>query len=94
LRENIKIEKQYLVCPQLTVNLYSTVQFVSEKIGIDGGKKINNRKRTILVDKSERTLAIKVTEANISDNQNGILAIDLLKGKVSRFKKNGSRQWV
>ena len=64
-----------------------TVQFVSEEIGVDGGKKINGRKRTILVDKLGLPLAIKVTAANISDNQSGILAIDLLKGKVSRLKK-------
>ena len=51
------------------------------------GKKINGRKRTILVDKLGLPLAIKVTAANISDNQSGILAIDLLKGKVSRLKK-------
>ena len=64
-----------------------TVQFVSEEIGVDGGKKINGRKRTILVDKLGLPLAIKVTAANISDNQSGILAIDLLKGKVSILKK-------
>ena len=60
---------------------------MSEEIGVDGGKKINGRKRTILVDKLGLPLAIKVTAANISDNQSGILAIDLLKGKVSRLKK-------
>jgi putative transposase len=60
---------------------------VSEETGIDGGKKINGRKRTILVDKLGLPLAIKVTAANISDNQSGILAIDLLRGKVSRLKK-------
>lgn len=64
-----------------------TVQFVSEEIGIDGGKKINGRKRTILVDKLGLPLAIKVTAANISDNQAGILAINLLKGKVNRLTK-------
>lgn len=60
---------------------------MSEETGIDGGKKINGRKRTILVDKLGLPLAIKVTAANISDNQSGILAIDLLRGKVSRLKK-------
>lgn len=64
-----------------------TVQFVSEETGIDGGKKINGRKRTILVDKLGLPLAIKVTAANISDNQAGILAINLLKGKVNRLTK-------
>lgn len=64
-----------------------TVQFISEETGIDGGKKINGRKRTILVDKLGLPLAIKVTAANVSDNQAGILAIDLLKGKVNRLTK-------
>ena len=64
-----------------------TVQFVSEETGIDGGKKVNGRKRTILVDKLGLPLAIKVTAANISDNQAGILAINLLKGKVNRLIK-------
>ncbi len=63
------------------------VQFISEETGIDGGKKINGRKRTILVDKLGLPLAIKVTAANISDNQAGILAINLLKGKVNRLTK-------
>ena len=64
-----------------------SVQFVREEIGVDGGKKVNGSKRTILVDKLGLPLAIKVTGANISDNQSGILAIDLLKGKVFRLKK-------
>ena len=50
-------------------------------------KKNNGRKRTILVDMLGLALAIKVIAANISDNQSGILAIDLLKGKVFRLKK-------
>jgi hypothetical protein len=41
-----------------------------------------------LVDTLKLLLAIKVTGENISDNQSGILAIDLLKGKVFRLKKN------
>ena len=63
------------------------VQFISEDTGIDGGKNVNGRKRTILVDSLGLPLSIKVTAANISDNQGGILAVDLLKGKVPRLKK-------
>ena len=79
---------------QLIASPLKTFQFVSEETGIDGGKKINGRKRTIVVDKLEVPFAIKVTGTNISDNKSGILAIDLLKGKVSRLKKNSNRQWV
>jgi transposase len=64
-----------------------TVQFVSEGIGIDGHKNINGRKRTILVDKWGHPFAIKVTGANISDNEAGLLALELLEGKVPRLEK-------
>ena len=80
MKENVKIEKHHLVC-WLDSQSVKTAQSVSEEIGIDGGKKINGRKWTILVDKLGLPLAIKVIGANISDNQSGILSIDLLKGK-------------
>jgi len=63
------------------------VQFINEETCIDGGKNINGRKRTILVDKLGLPLAIKVTAANISDNKAGILAVDLLRGKVPKLQK-------
>jgi putative transposase len=63
------------------------MQFIKEETGIDGGKNINGRKRTILVDTLGLPFSIKVTAANISDNQAGILAVNLLKGKVPRLQK-------
>ena len=63
------------------------VQFVQEETGINGGKYVNGRNRTIIVDKLGLPFAIKVTAANVSDNQAGILAVDLLKGKVPKLKK-------
>lgn len=63
------------------------VQFISDETGIDGNKKINGRKRTILVDTLGLPLAIKVSSANMSDNEAGILAIEELKGSVPRLKK-------
>ncbi len=63
------------------------MQFIKEETGIDGSKNVNGRKRTILVDTLGLPLSIKVTAANISDNQAGILAVDLLKGKVPRLQK-------
>lgn len=63
------------------------VQFVSEDTGVDGGKKINGRKRTILVDTLGIPWAVKVTSAGISDNQAGIQALEELKGKVPRLQK-------
>ena len=63
------------------------IQFTNEETGIDGGKNVNGRKRTILVDTLGLPWSVKVTAANISDNQAGILAVNLLSGKVSRLKK-------
>ena len=63
------------------------VQFTNEETGIDGGKNVNGRKRTILVDTLGLGWSIKVTVANVSHNQAGIMAIDSLAGKVLRLKK-------
>lgn len=63
------------------------MQFINLDTGIDGGKKINGRKRTILVDTLGIPWAVKVTAANVSDNQAGILAVNSLKGKVPRLQK-------
>jgi putative transposase len=63
------------------------VQFTRQETGVDGGKNINGRKRTIIVDTLGLPFSIKVTAANISDNQAGIFAVDLLKGKVPRLQK-------
>ena len=63
------------------------MQFIGQETGIDGGKNVNGRKRTILVDTLGLPLSIKVTAANVSDNQAGILAVDLLKGKVPGLQK-------
>ena len=63
------------------------VQFISDETGIDGNKKINGRKRTILVDTLGLPLAIKVSSANLSDNEAGIKALEALKGNVPRMQK-------
>ena len=49
-----------------------SVSFVSESKGIDGSKKINGRKRHIVVDKYGWLLAVAVTPANIHDSKGGI----------------------
>lgn len=64
-----------------------TVQFTCFETGIDGSKKINGRKRTIVVDTLGLPLAIKVSPANISDNEAGIEALKELKGTVPRMQK-------
>ena len=64
-----------------------TVQFISNETGIDGNKKINGRKRTILVDTLGLPLSINVSAANLSDNEAGIKALQVLKGNVPRMQK-------
>ncbi len=64
-----------------------TVQFISNETGIDGNKKINGRKRTILVDTLGLPLSINVSAANLSDNEAGIKALQGLKGNVPRMQK-------
>jgi putative transposase len=73
----------------LTIDSQSikTVQFVSEHIGIDGGKRVNGRKRSILVDKLGLPFALKVSSANLSDSQAGRLLVEQVKGKVPRLEK-------
>jgi transposase len=63
------------------------VNFINLDTGIDGGKKVNGRKRHLAVDTLGLPLAVHITAANISDNQGGVELIKKLKGKVPRMKK-------
>jgi putative transposase len=55
------------------------VPFISNDTGIDGNKKINGRKRHIIVDSQGLPLVIRVTAANIYDGMAGLPLIDKLK---------------
>jgi putative transposase len=55
------------------------VPFTSADTGIDGNKKINGRKRHIIVDSQGLPLAIRVTAANLYDGMAGLSLIDDLK---------------
>jgi putative transposase len=63
-----------------------TVQFVSESVGVDGGKKVKGRKRHIAVDAAGFPLAIHVSAANVSDNDGGIVLLEKLKGISDRLR--------
>ncbi len=63
------------------------VAFIDLDTGIDGGKKVNGRKRHLAVDTLGLPWAIYVSAANVSDNQGGCQLIDQLKGKVPRMQK-------
>ena len=63
------------------------VAFIDQDTGIDGGKKVNGRKRHLAVDTLGLPWAICVTAANMSDNQGGCQLVDRLRGKVPRMQK-------
>jgi putative transposase len=72
------------------------VQFINQETGIDGGKNVNGRKRTILVDTLGLPFSIKVTAANISDNQSDrrcgrYISCRFAKRKSVKVTKNNSR---
>ena len=57
-----------------------SVPFVSQDKGIDGHKKVNGRKRHIIVDKHGWPLAIGVSAANCYDGTEGIKLLSKLQG--------------
>lgn len=73
----------------LTFDSQSTkiVNFICLDTGIDGGKKVNGRKRHLAVDTLGLPWAIHVSAANVSDNKGGCALVDKLIGKVPRMKK-------
>lgn len=54
--------------------------------GFDGGKKINGRKRHILVDTLGFILAVVVHAADIPDREGGLLVLDKIANTFSRIK--------
>jgi putative transposase len=71
--------------------------------GYDGGKKVNGRKRHLLVDTNGLILHALVHEASIQDHSGGKLLLSPLKGLFPRlkliwadsaYKKGGFVEWV
>lgn len=71
--------------------------------GYDGAKKVNGRKRHILVDTQGLLLSVKVHPANISEWEGAKLLLEPLKAKFSRLKliwadggynKGGLAEWL
>lgn len=60
--------------------------FVKDETGIDGNKKINGRKRHIVVDSLGLPLAISVTAANIYDGNEGKNLLEQLKTVSTRME--------
>ena len=62
------------------------VAFIKEETGIDGGKKVNGRKRHLLVDVKGLPLAIHVSSANTPDFLGGFELLAQTDGKEKRLK--------
>lgn len=60
---------------------------IYEHRGIDGNKKINGRKRQILVDVLGRIWKTKVHAANIHDSPGGVPLLDNIKSVMARLEK-------
>jgi putative transposase len=63
-----------------------SVQFVSQDIGVDGGKRVKGRKRHIAVDALGLPVALHVSAANVSDNDGGIILLKKLEGVCDRLQ--------
>ena len=61
--------------------------FVSADKGIDGNKKVNGRKRHILVDTLGLILGVVVSAANKADGQMGTVLLRRCSGQLGRVKK-------
>ena len=60
---------------------------MSEAKGIDGNKKVNGRKRHIVVDTLGLILGVVVSAANQADGQTGIKLLARCKEQLKRLKK-------
>jgi putative transposase len=61
--------------------------FVSEDKGINGGKKINGRGRTFLVDTEGRIIWAYVAAANVHDGASGVALLESCKEGMIRLEK-------
>lgn len=61
------------------------VNFISQEKGIDGNKKVNGRKRNLVVDKFGLPLAIHVCAANTADGVGGIELLPILEQNAPKL---------
>ena len=90
LREHIRKEAGREASPSAACIDTQTVKSteMGGPVGYDGGKKINGRKRHILVDTLGLLLAVVVTAANFDDGTHAALVLAKLKGEqYPRLKK-------
>ncbi len=90
LREKVREKHNKKACPSLGIidsqSVKNSERGIPDK-GFDGNKKINGRKRHIVVDTLGLLLCIVVTEANIHDSIAAETIFKRMKGKFPRLKK-------
>lgn len=64
-----------------------TAPFISQAKGIDGNKRINGRKRHLLVDTLGLIWGVVVSEANVADGSQAPLLVEHCLGYLTRIKK-------
>ena len=60
---------------------------IKEDKGIDGGKKVNGRKRHIITDTMGLIWGVLITAANLNDGKQGIVLFGQIKNELKRLKK-------
>ncbi len=89
LNQKERIKKGRKASPSLTLVDSQSVKLapqIYEERGIDGNKKVNGRKRHILVDVTGRIYRAHVHAANLHDSPQGINLLDNLKEELDRLK--------
>jgi putative transposase len=90
LRDKIRKKAGREISPSLALIdslSVKTTRLGSENRGVDGGKKINGRKRHIITDTMGLLLAVVVHAANVHDSKGATDVIAMLKGRFERLVK-------
>lgn len=90
LRDKIRTKAGREISPSLALidsQSIKTTRLGGESRGIDGGKKINGRKRHIVTDTMGLLLAVVVHAANVHDSKGATDVIAMLKGRFERLVK-------
>lgn len=90
LNTHIRLQQEKAATPSLCCADSQSIKIapmIKNAKGIDGNKKVNGRKRQLLVDTTGLIWAVFVHAANFSDSVMGCHLFSMAKGKLTRLKK-------